>query len=63
MAEAALMAASFLPEQVIFAKFFFRWTREVIKQCAGRVNISVIDPDRALSINQRRLPFDYSALK
>ncbi len=47
-----LKAASFLPRQVIFAKFFYRWVDEVNKQCAGKVNISVVGPAAIPTLQQ-----------
>jgi len=52
-----LKAVSFLPERIIFAKFFFKWTKEVNKQCSGKVKISVIGPAAIKSLEQ------WSALK
>lgn len=51
-AEVKLKAASFLPKQVIFAKFFFQWADEVNKQCAGKVNISIVGPAAIKSLEQ-----------
>jgi len=51
-AEVKLKAASFLPERVIFAKYFYRWTREVNRQCAGKVKISVVGPAAIKSLEQ-----------
>ncbi len=56
-AEVKLKAASFLPERVIFAKFFFRWAREVNTRCSGKVNISIVGPAAIKSLEQ------WSALK
>lgn len=55
--EAQLKAASFLPERVVFAKYFYDWVGEVNAQCAGKVKISVVGPAAIKSLEQ------WSALK
>ncbi len=49
---AKLKAASFLPRRIVYAKFFFRWVREVNKTCSGKVNISVVGPAAIKSLEQ-----------
>lgn len=44
-AEVRLTAASFQPEGVAFAKYFYHWVRETNIRCAGRVAIDVLGPD------------------
>ena len=56
-AEAKLKAASFLPARVIYAKHFYSWVEDVNKQCAGKINISVVGPAAIKSLEQ------WSALK
>ncbi len=51
-AEVKLKAASFLPRQVTFAKYFYRWADEVNKQCKGKVNLSVVGPAAVPSLKQ-----------
>lgn len=51
-AEVKLKAASFLPQQVTFAKYFYQWADEVNEQCKGKVNISVIGPAAVPSLKQ-----------
>jgi len=50
--EIKLKAASFLPEKVVVAKYFYQWVREVNSQCAGKVNISVVGPEAVPSLQQ-----------
>lgn len=50
--QVTLKAASFLPERVVVAKYFFEWVREVNKQCAGKVNITVVGPEAVPSLQQ-----------
>ena len=51
-AEVKLKAASFLPQRVIIAKFFYDWAGEVNKQCAGKLRISVVGPAAIKSLEQ-----------
>ncbi len=51
-AEVKLKAASFLPERVVFAKYFYQWTREINKQCAGKVKIGTVGPAAIKSLEQ-----------
>ena len=51
-AEVKLKAASFLPRQVTFAKYFYQWAEETNKQCKGKVNISVVGPAAVPSLKQ-----------
>ncbi|MCC2097868.1 MAG: TRAP transporter substrate-binding protein DctP [Hyphomicrobiales bacterium] len=51
-AEVKLKAASFLPRQVTFAKYFYKWADEVNKQCKGKVHISVVGPAAVPSMKQ-----------
>ncbi|MGB8433172.1 MAG: hypothetical protein WCE38_02780, partial [Burkholderiales bacterium] len=51
-AEATLKAASFLPVRSIVAKQFVRFVEETNKQCAGKVNISVVGPEAVPSLEQ-----------
>jgi TRAP-type C4-dicarboxylate transport system substrate-binding protein len=51
-AEAKLKAASFLPVRSIVAKQFVRFVEETNKQCAGKVNISVVGPEAVPSLEQ-----------
>lgn len=51
-APAKLKAASFLPRQVTFAKYFYRWADEVNKQCKGKVEIAVVGPAAVPSLKQ-----------
>jgi TRAP-type transport system periplasmic protein len=44
--EMALKAASFQPESVSFAKYFYRWVAETNRRCEGQVEISVVGPDQ-----------------
>lgn len=51
-AEVTLKAATFIPERVIIAKYFYRWVEEANKQCAGQVKISVVGPEAVPSLQQ-----------
>lgn len=51
-AEVKLKAASFLPRRIVFARHFYTWTREVNKQCKGKVSISVVGPAAIKSLEQ-----------
>lgn len=51
-AEVRLKAASFLPARAINAKPFYRWVGEVNKQCAGKVQISVVGPAAIQTLEQ-----------
>jgi len=51
-AEVKLKAASFLPVRSIVAKQFVRFVEETNKQCAGKVNISVVGPEAVPSLEQ-----------
>jgi TRAP-type transport system periplasmic protein len=51
-AEVKLKAASFLPVRSIVAKQFVRFVDEVNKQCAGKVNISIVGPEAVPSLEQ-----------
>ncbi len=55
--QVTLKAASFIPERIIIAKYFYDWVREVNKQCAGKVNITVVGPEAVPTLQQ------WSALK
>ena len=55
--EAKLKAAAFLPEQVVLAKYFYRWARETNARCDGKLEISVVGPAAIPSLEQ------WSALK
>lgn len=44
-AEIKLHAASFQPESVSFAKYFYRWVREVNARCDGQLEITVTGPE------------------
>ena len=50
--EAKLKAASFLPVRSIVAVQFMRFVDETNKQCAGKVNISVVGPEAVPSLEQ-----------
>ncbi len=50
--EVTLKAASFLPRQVVFAKYFYQWADEVNKQCAGKVKITIVGPAAVPSLKQ-----------
>ncbi|MEZ5650228.1 MAG: TRAP transporter substrate-binding protein DctP [Burkholderiaceae bacterium] len=50
--QVTLKAASFIPERVIIAKYFYEWVREVNKQCAGKVNITVVGPEAVPTLQQ-----------
>lgn len=51
-AEVKLKAASFLPERASFGAPFYRWTKEVNKQCTGKVAIDVVGPDAVKAFEQ-----------
>lgn len=51
-AEMKLKAASFLPERASFGAPFYRWVKETNKQCAGKVNISVVGPSAIKAFEQ-----------
>jgi len=51
-AEVKLKAASFLPARASFGAPFFRWVKEVNKQCAGKVNITVLGPSAIKAFEQ-----------
>ena len=51
-AEMKLKAVSFLPERASFGAPFFRWTRAVNKQCAGKVSINVLGPSAIKAFEQ-----------
>ena len=51
-AEVKLKAASFLPVKSIYVQQFLRFTDEVNRQCAGKVNISVVGPEAVASLEQ-----------
>ncbi|HUT50547.1 MAG TPA: TRAP transporter substrate-binding protein DctP [Alphaproteobacteria bacterium] len=51
-AEVKLKAASFLPGRASFGAPFFRWVKEVNKQCAGKVNITVVGPSAIKAFEQ-----------
>ncbi len=51
-AEVKLKAAAFLPVKSVYVQQFARWTDEVNKQCAGKVNISVVGPEAIKSLEQ-----------
>jgi TRAP-type C4-dicarboxylate transport system substrate-binding protein len=44
-AEVTLTAASFQPENVVFAKHFYQWVRETNRRCSSQVAIEVLDSD------------------
>ncbi len=52
--EAKLKAASFLPEQSAFAKYFYRWVESVNQDCTGVVSITVVGPEAIKSLEQWR---------
>ena len=47
-----LKAASFLPRQVTFAKYFYQWADEVNKKCQGKIKINVVGPAAIPSLKQ-----------
>jgi len=51
-AEVSLKAAAFLPVKSVYVVQFMRWVGEVNKQCAGKVNISVVGPEAIKSLEQ-----------
>ncbi|UCE31946.1 MAG: TRAP transporter substrate-binding protein DctP [Burkholderiales bacterium] len=51
-AEVKLKAAAFLPARAIIAQPFHRWIDEVNKQCAGKVNVTVVGPEAVPSLEQ-----------
>ncbi|MGH8707455.1 MAG: hypothetical protein ACREVD_05285, partial [Burkholderiales bacterium] len=51
-AEVKLKAASFLPVRSIVAKQFVRFVEETNKQCAGKVNVSIVGPEAVPSLEQ-----------
>jgi len=51
-AEAKLKAAAFLPVKSVYVIQFGRWVDEVNKQCAGKVNLSVVGPEAIKSLEQ-----------
>lgn len=51
-AEVKLKAASFLPVRSIVAKQFVRYVEEINKQCAGKVNVSIVGPEAVPSLEQ-----------
>ncbi|MCG6875801.1 MAG: ABC transporter substrate-binding protein [Betaproteobacteria bacterium] len=51
-AEVKLKAAAFLPVRSIVTRQFVRFVDEVNKQCAGKVNISVVGPEAVPSLEQ-----------
>lgn len=51
-AEVKLKAASFLPVRSIVARQFVRFVEETNKQCAGKVNISIVGPEAIPSLEQ-----------
>lgn len=50
--EVKLKAASFLPRRIIYARFFWNWTRAVNKACRGKVSITVVGPAAIRSLEQ-----------
>jgi TRAP-type C4-dicarboxylate transport system substrate-binding protein len=51
-AEVQLKAAAFLPVKSIYSQQFLRFTSEVNKMCAGKVNVSVVGPEAIKSLEQ-----------
>ena len=51
-AEMKLKAASFLPARASFGAPFYKWVKEVNKQCAGKVNITVVGPSAIKAFEQ-----------
>lgn len=51
-AEIKLKAAAFLPVKSVYVVQFGRWVDEVNRQCAGKVNISVVGPEAIKSLEQ-----------
>jgi TRAP-type C4-dicarboxylate transport system substrate-binding protein len=51
-AEVKLKAASFLPVRSIVTKQFVRFVEETNKQCAGKVDISIVGPEAVPSLEQ-----------
>jgi len=49
---AKLKAASFLPRRIVYARHFYKWVREVNKQCKGKVSISIVGPAAIKSLEQ-----------
>lgn len=50
--EVKLKAASFLPVRSIVAVQFVRYVEEINKQCAGKVNVSIVGPEAVPSLEQ-----------
>jgi TRAP-type C4-dicarboxylate transport system substrate-binding protein len=51
-AEVKLKAAAFLPLKSVYSVQFMRWVEEVNKQCAGKVNLSVVGPEAIKTLEQ-----------
>ena len=51
-AEVRLTAASFQPQNVVFAKHFYQWVGETNARCGDEVAINVIGPDEIASHEQ-----------
>jgi TRAP-type C4-dicarboxylate transport system substrate-binding protein len=51
-AEVKLKAAAFLPLKSVYSVQFMRWVDEVNKQCAGKVNVSVVGPEAIKTLEQ-----------
>ncbi|MGW8269788.1 MAG: TRAP transporter substrate-binding protein DctP [Burkholderiales bacterium] len=51
-AEVKLKAAAFLPVRSIVSRQFVRFVEETNKQCAGKVNISIVGPEAIPSLEQ-----------
>ena len=51
-AEVRLTAASFQPQNVVFARHFYQWVRETNARCADEVAIKVVGPDEIASHEQ-----------
>jgi TRAP-type C4-dicarboxylate transport system substrate-binding protein len=51
-AEAKLKAAAFLPVKSVYVQQFGRFVDQVNKQCAGKVNVSVVGPEAIKSLEQ-----------
>ena len=51
-AEVKLKAAAFLPVRSIVSKQFVRFIDETNKQCAGKVNVSIVGPEAVPSLEQ-----------
>jgi TRAP-type C4-dicarboxylate transport system substrate-binding protein len=51
-AEVKLKAAAFLPVKSVYVQQFGRFVDQVNKQCAGKVNVSVVGPEAIKSLEQ-----------